>query len=134
MEDFTVKIKTTELLDKLIENLENHTKVYEEAKKEYKKQLIHEISEFYSVALLCFERIDIVDPRKIIKDLPTTTEINRLPVPVSHEDEYKRVIEMLSLHSEEFIEIPEYMFRQYAQDDWDWKKGWTASMSNYTTV
>jgi len=42
--------------------------------------------------------------------------------PESHEKDYDLVLEMLSMHDSEHIEISQGDFRRYIKDEWDWSK------------
>jgi hypothetical protein len=52
-------------------------------------------------------------------------------VPVEHLKDYDRVLKMLSLTVEEFIELDEQNFAAYVLDDWSWKRQFLDSNSTY---
>ena len=54
--------------------------------------------------------------------------------PEDHTADYDTVLDMLDMEVGEEVTLTMQEFRQYARDDWGWKKDWTATASNYTNV
>lgn len=54
-----------------------------------------------------------------------------LPRPEDHTPDYDRRIQMYEMDISETVELEEHEFAQYVQDDWGWRKQWTASNSMY---
>jgi hypothetical protein len=66
---------------------------------------------------------------------------NKLPeryisfdIPTDQTKDYDRVIAMLNASVGDTIELNEQDFSHYVQDNWEWKKQFIASSSNYTKV
>jgi len=109
-----INVGKVDLLARLKENLESHRKVFLEAQKGYRKQVIEELD-------------------KMINDAKEGKPIRRsitLPEPSDHTEDYKVVIEMLEMSIDETFEISQREFRNYVLDKWDWSQ--MAFMANST--
>lgn len=56
----------------------------------------------------------------------------QLPKPEDHTDDYDDIIGMLSMHTEETIELETREYRRYVTDDWDWKHEFDRTYQAYT--
>jgi len=52
----------------------------------------------------------------------------------NHTKEYDRVINMLSHHQTNTVELNNRDFGRYFEDDWEWKEQWISANSKYTSV
>jgi len=69
-----------------------------------------------------------------LKKGKTVDQYINLPVPVDHTLEYDRVIKMIELDTREEITLNENEFAQFVMDDWQWKREWVGTVSNYTSA
>lgn len=113
-----IKMKRLELLDIVRANKEKHIAEYVEAVNDY-KALVIQIAAFN----LKLAKTGELDQIKKTKGMPQ--------VPQSFEDSYKRAIRMLELSVEDIIEVEEDVFNQLVLDEWQWKRGFTASTMSY---
>lgn len=108
-------IEKKKLLDIIRANKTEHRDTYEAAKKAYKQKGI--------------ELLERLIGR--LRDGNTLKPHLDLPIPEDHTEDYDRAIQMLVLDSRENIELNEQEFRQFVQDEWDWKRQWQFSTSSY---
>ena len=114
--ELTVDIPREVLVDKLKKNREKHQREYNTAMQGYVETLIEELEA---------KLADV----KAAKDI---TKLYYQPaVPEKHLDEYDEAIEMYEMTVEQVIRLPRSDFRQLVRDNWDWKRGWTASNTAY---
>lgn len=88
----------------------------------------------YSAAVVAYAEKGVDLLERLIKKLKAGEIIRNyleLPAPEDHTDEYDRAIRMLELDSRDAIELNEQEFRQFVQDDWDWKQSWISSTRSY---
>lgn len=107
-----IKVKKSELLDKLKANRANHSDQFEKAAVGYRKRVIEVLE----------SRLD--DARK--GKLPVL--VFNLPLPVDQTKAYDRAIGMLELSVDDVIELEEHDYQQYVLDEWTWSQ--SASTSN----
>ena len=115
-----IKMKRLELLDIVRANKEKHIAEYVEAVNDYKALVIQ-----IAGANLKLAKTGDLEQIKRIKGMPQ--------LPQSFEDSYKREIRMLELSVEDIIEVEEDVFNQLVLDEWQWKRGFTASAMSYKT-
>lgn len=112
----TVIVNKSHLLTIIAENRAKHELMYQEALEGFKEatlQLLEdELQKF----------MDHPDTIKIIQKKPT-----------HHLKEYDRAIRMLEMHNADEIEISQYDFGKYVEDDWEWKQTWAISNSGYSS-
>lgn len=113
----SVKINKNNLLKIVRENKEKHVKEFNEAVKDFKMAVIK----------ICNENMEIVEAGKTdIKVLP--------PKPVSYEANYTKAILMLELSVDDVIELDQYEFSKFVQDEWEWKQAFSTSNSTYKAL
>jgi len=121
----SVKVKRTELLQKIKINKEKHVKEYQETVANYILEAMKQID----------EQIEKLVSRKAEIDAEETLELPhvsfRLPMPQNHEKDYEQVIQMLQMSVDEELEIKADEFACYVMDDWDWKQDFLAVSANY---
>ncbi len=99
-----IKVKTNELLTKVIDNRDAHKAEYEEALQGF-----------------------MIDCRVRLKKELASLNKGLLPdkhlyfeAPENHTDDYDTVIDMLEMSVDEELEITVEQFQRYARDKWDW--------------
>lgn len=113
-----VETNKDKLLQKLKANLENHKKIYEEAKLGYLDKAIE----------ACDKQKGELMTGKLVN-----LNINLSP-PTSHEKEYKQAIEMLEWSDNQVLRLTAQQFRQYVLDDWDWSRQFFLSNVGYSST
>jgi hypothetical protein len=111
-----ITVNKLELLTALKANRETHRRVFLEAQKGYREDVIQELDRMLQEAR---------EGRRIRRAV-------ELVEPQDHTKDYDRVIRMLEMCTKEEIFITENEFAQYVQDDWGWKQQFIGSTSNYT--
>jgi hypothetical protein len=114
----TVRLRKSELLEKLGANRDKHKEIFLEALDGYKKAIIDALESRLADAK-AGKRID--------------TYIN-LEQPIDQTKEYDRVITMLVMSLDDEIELDERQFAQYVMDDWSWKSQFLATNSVYSST
>jgi hypothetical protein len=103
----TIKVSRAKLIDKLISNRSRHVKTYEAARVGFKRKLI--------------ERLKVMLSKAKAGKFNDALHTN-LSVPVSHEKEYTRRIDMLRMSVEREVEITESEYVMYVEDKWTWER------------
>jgi hypothetical protein len=122
-----VKVRRSELLEKVTANRQKHIEEYDEAVAGYK-----------AAALAAIER-GVTKLRQQVTDLEAG-EVLRLvavsfdlAVPENHAKDYDQVIAMLEMSVDEELSIRSDEFACYVMDDWDWKDHFTDVSNIYKT-
>jgi hypothetical protein len=102
----SVKVKRSELLEKIKKNREGHRDLFLKAQEGYRLDVIAELEQHLK---------DARERKKISRALS-------LPEPQDHTDDYDSVIAMLEMSVEEVIELDAGSFQQYVLDKWAWKR------------
>lgn len=110
-----VKVKKSQLIDILKNNLENHIKEYNLAHELWVKTTID----------LHKERI------KNLKEFGKNIGENFGSEPVSQEKSYDRAIKMLEMSVDDEILLTEDEFSQYVMDQWAWSNHFKTITSSY---
>lgn len=116
---FNITVSRQKLLAVLQENRRKHIDTYLVAVEEYRQAL----------------RIELVQR---LEDLPDLTNPARfakfsLPVPVSYEDVYSSVIDMLDFSVDENVTLTAEQHRCWVKDQWDWSKDFIANTLAYSS-
>lgn len=53
------------------------------------------------------------------------------PAPEDHTHDYDVVLKMIDMSVDNTITLDQASFRQYVEDDWQWKHAWTVGNSKY---
>jgi hypothetical protein len=112
----SIKVKKSELLDKLKTNHNAHKDVFEKALEGYRKMVIEHLETMLAEA-------------RSGKKIRRTVELKE---PVNQTKDYTRVIAMLEMSQDDIIELSELDFQQYVLDDWAWKAQFSLTNSAYT--
>lgn len=111
-----VKIKKAKLLAELKKNRTQHRKIFEEAQKGFRAEVIKQLDERLAEAR-AGKKIDIHI---------------RLQEPVDQTADYDRAIRMLEMSEDATILLSEADFACYVLDDWAWKRNFLISNSAYS--
>jgi hypothetical protein len=111
----TVKIKVSDLLKHLKTNRAIHAKDYEEAMLGYRKAILDELKAKQIVAC---QNLDISHHLNTIR-------------PKSFEKDYDSIIAMLEWTTDKEVELDPVQFKQYVQDEWNWKQEFATSTAIY---
>ena len=115
-EQLTTRINVEELLVILKKNRSNHKKIFLEAVRGYKREMIKYL-------------------RKMLKDVRAGKSVHHhitLSTPCNMTSEYDTVIRMLEMHSDETIELTMETFMAYVEDKWGWKRDFLMSNAGYS--
>jgi len=107
----TIKVNKIDLITKIKENKKNHVEEYAKAVIAYKKEALRQL-------------IDLT--KKVNKG-----ELNvklELTTPIDNAENYDKVIEMFVWEVEEIVELEQYEFLEYVQDETEFAR--IAKMSN----
>lgn len=113
--DIVVHVSRTELLTALEKNKGEHRVIFEQAMEGYKKKAIEILT----------TNLDNIKNDKLERLL-----IN-LTLPEDHTRDYERVIMMLQMHQNDFIDLSQEQFAQYVMDDWGWQHQFLESGTYY---
>jgi hypothetical protein len=112
-----IKVKKTELLEKMRDNRDAHREAFLAALEGYRQHALRELN----------QRVKALEEGRTPE---ITIDILR---PVDHTRDYDRVIGMLEMDVEEELTLSEMDYSQYVKDDWQWKRQWTLSNSGYVS-
>ncbi len=111
----TTQVRKDKLLATLRTNLDRHGAIVKEALAEYVVQ--------------ARERV-LGKLKELEKGRPVTLVFNLSP-PQDYSEVYRSTIKMLEWNTAEVVELEADEFRQLVEDKWDWKDGFTASITPY---
>ena len=111
----TVKIKVSTLRNQIKQNRDKHAIEFQEAQKAWRNEVILKLESNLANAKSGGEVETFVD----------------LPAPVSHIEEYNRLISMLEWTEDEIVELGATEFDQYVNDNWNWKQSFVTTNSLY---
>ncbi len=115
----SIKVRKDELVRILEHNLEQHEAHYRQARVEWRVQAIHELDSLLS------------EVRGTASLAPRHLGVG-LPVPEEHSDDYRRVLRMLDLDTDDEVTLTEEAYRKLVDDQWEWTYSFTANTLNYT--
>lgn len=113
-----INVKKTELLETVRANRAKHRQIFLEAQEGYRKAAIRELETMLD---------DAREGRVIRRSV-------RLLEPVDQTKDYDRVIRMLEMSQDDFIQLEEGDFAQYVLDDWHWKRQFLHANSAYSVT
>lgn len=111
-----VRVKKTELLEKLKANRDEHRQIFLEA-----------LDGYHEAAMAALE--------ERIKEAKENKRVNlffTLEQPVDQTKEYDRVIKMLEMSVDDEVELTQQEFANYVMDDWSWMGQFLASNAQYS--
>ena len=100
-----VKVRTSELIAKLLHNRQEHRKLFLAAQKVYRADMIAELDQMLR---------DAQDGKSIRRTIT-------MPEPQDHTADYDRAITMLGMCVDKTITVQAHEFDQYVMDNWNWK-------------
>ena len=110
-----ITVNKNELLSALVKNRDKHVQDYNDAMEGYKEESEKEV-------LKLLDRVRNGD----------FSEMHvKLTKPVSHEKDYTKVINMLTMSIDTEIKISDEQFMMYVEDDWRWREQFEAVKNNY---
>lgn len=112
----TVKVKKSELLQKLKHNRAEHRAIFNEASAEFRKQVIKVLDERLA---------DAREGKRIMLRINLTQ-------PMDQTEEYDQAIAMCEMSVDDEIELSYDNFRNYVLDKWRWREQFIASNSEYS--
>lgn len=107
---------TKEVLAKLRENREKHSRIVKEAKEGYLVKAKEAIA----------AKLELLEKGKIV------SLVFGLKMPVDHTGEYDTMIKMLEMHTQPTIELNADEVRQFVLDEWQWMQDFLVSNSPYS--
>lgn len=113
-----VRLKKTELLQKLEENRSAHRAIFDEAVEGYRKTVIEHLE----------GHIAAIKKGKVVR------VVVNLPMPEDHTKDYNRVIAMFTMDQHDYADLEEQEFAQYVLDEWDWKRQFLTSNAGYSNI
>lgn len=111
-----INVKKNDLLAVLQKNRDEHRDIFIEAQTGYRDAVIAELDSMLA---------DARSGKKIRRSLT-------LVEPMDQTADYDRVIRMMQMSIDETIQLQEHEFQSYVLDQWQWKKQFNASNSNYS--
>lgn len=111
-----VKVKKSELIEKVELNKSKHREIFEEALDGYKQEMLKHLSQMIS---------DVEKGTSVDHHIP-------LVKPINHLQDYDAAISMLKMSVEEHVELDIISFRNLVMDNWGWKEDFIISNTRYT--
>lgn len=121
-----VKVERTKLLETIRKNAETHQEEWKTAHDKWHEEQIEKQIEYQKAMAGCIDKAQ--SDGEIT--WPNYHEF-MLEEPQSHKKQYDRVICRLDMSVDEHIFLSHKDFDRYVMDDWEWKAGFTRSVSNY---
>ena len=110
-----ITVKKDKLLEALKRNLEKHISEFKTTRAGYEVAFVEKAEELLAAAKKGdFSKVRI-----------------ELAEPLSHERDYTRVINMLTMSVDEEIKISDTQFSQYVEDEWNWTSTFKTSNAMY---
>jgi hypothetical protein len=116
----TITVDKAALLDTLRTNRSNHKAEYDKAVAAYTKRFVEEAKRFADEAV------------RRASNKMGFAQFQWLPVPEEHTDDFDRAIQMLEWSVSETVELSEYDFQSYVQNNWRWASSFASNTSSYT--
>lgn len=111
----TVTVKKADLIEKMIQNRDDHRDQFLAAQVKYREKVIEELD----------RRLASVRDGKQF-DLAF-----RLPEPVDYTSEYNTVLSMLNWEVADEVELEHHDFERYVLNKWEWARNFAASTQSY---
>jgi hypothetical protein len=110
-----MRVSKNDLLTILRENRARHSETFQKALDAYYNEMLR---------LLEQKIADVRAGRKV-------SHVITLPTPEEHIADYDRVIGMLEMSLDEEVELDEHQYDEYVNDEWGWRRSFTANTSSY---
>jgi hypothetical protein len=111
----TITVSKEDLIATLRENRDSHRDIFIAAQQAYRDKMIEELD-------------------RALAEARTGGQIRRdftLPVPEDHTEDFNTAIAMLEWHQAKTVELEQYEFQQYVENEWGWQKSWAANTAAY---
>jgi hypothetical protein len=126
-----VKVNKNDLLEKVKANLEKHLREYGEAVEGYKTEAKALLTQRKKEVVKALDsKINELDSEAVRLDLPVNLSFH-LPVPESHEKDYRQVILMTEMSVDDTLTLKSDEFACFVMDDWDWKENFSVTNARY---
>lgn len=117
-----IKVEKTKLITALKQNRAKHIADYQEATKNWQKELKAMVDSAHS----------LLDKEDYSLFLDRKHDIFRIDLrPTSHKKEYDTAIEMLEFSADQEIQLDIQQYNAFVKDEWDWRQHWSASNAKY---
>lgn len=128
-----VKVKKTEMIDKLKVNRKKHKEDYDEAKAEYKLCYIDALVEIKNSLKITLKSLDTLIKLEDLnrENLPALHFPFQLQAPINHLESYDSTLDMIEASVHNFIILTASEFNKYYRDNWDWKDGFSSTVHMY---
>ena len=120
----TITVEKDRLVKTLNENLEIHRREFGEATEGFRNAQNKAIRVLYEASG--------VGRGNIQKVHDAYRALNVLDVPQDHSPDYERAIGLMDWEVDDTVKLSVSDFENYVQDNWNWKRGFKASHSNYS--
>jgi hypothetical protein len=114
----TMSYEKEKVLTALIKNREEHAKIVQEAQKGYREKAIEAVEKLL---------VELKEGKRVSLHIP-------LEIPVSHLDDFDRVIEMLRMTINPMVELDEGEFQVYVRNKWNWQRQFLESNAIYSPL
>lgn len=116
----TVNVNRKNLLEALKQNRAKHVVEYQDALIAFKTRLLSDLK-------AAVKKVEVATVSEL-KDFEIEIDF-----PVSHDEEFGDIIEMLEQSTDEVINIDSESFKAYFRNEWAWSSGFQRSVSNYAS-
>lgn len=116
MYNFNVTVNKGDLLAIIKKNRTSHQELFDEALAGWHAQCLAEVG-------------------AVLEALQQSTEVKvslRIPRPTDHTGEYDTIISMLERSISDEVTIDTQTYRQFVEDEWEWKQSWLIQNSVYS--
>lgn len=114
-----------DLIETLKQNLEEHKKIVQEARQNFKTRLLEEIDKMVEN----IREKATVD--QVIEDFHDLTTVNLEP-PRDYSKEYEETIALFELAEGDSVELTAAEFKNYFLDEWHWARDFLVSNAPYS--
>ena len=118
----SVNVLRSQLLEKLKENLVIHQREYQEALLECHRKLLEDLRTAYN-------KVETTTNPEKLKKFQF-----RFQFPQNHEQDYKDVIEMLEMSTDNEINLDAESFKAYIKNEWSWTGSFNSTKALYSNV
>ena len=119
----SVNVAKAVLLERLKANLTQHMTDYAEAVQGYKIKVESDLKKMLKI-------IRSTTPEALVQ---RNVSLTSTP-PVSHEAEYKEIIEMLEMSVDEIINLDGPSFKSYVMNEWTWSRNFDMTTTLYKSI
>ncbi len=118
----SVNVSRIALLEQLKKNLAIHKTDYIEALAGYKVKLIADLK-------ATLTKVESSTPEQVLN--VSAVAFSR---PISHEDDYNEIIDMMEVSVDEVINLDASSFKSYFKNEWSWSGGFNTQATMYKSA